>query len=133
MEKRLSVVVVLARCRHTKEYFGIRFEESKGLAQGSGFGFGLNPKRIWVTDWAFEIANEMGKKERYDKTEIEGIIGMAITYPGCPHCNGKSIFKCGCGKVACWDAETKVVTCPHCGMLARLSGQIESLNSGVDR
>lgn len=133
MENRPNIVIVMARCGHSKEYFGIRFEENQSMERYPKHNFGGEPGQFWAADWAFEIRRESGGREGYDKTEISGIFSISPTYPGCPYCHGKSIYKCGCGKVVCWDGETQIVTCPYCGMTAQLSGQIESLYSGFDR
>lgn len=133
MENRPNVVVVMARCSHSRQYYGIRFEESNVVDPNPGFRFGFKPKRYWVGDWAFEIDEGSGKKEGYDKSEIRGFISMGSAYPGCPHCKGASIFKCSCGKVACWDGRSDIVTCPYCGITAGIVGQFESLSVGKDR
>ena len=133
MESRPNVVIVMARCSHSKEYYGIRFEKKASMEGLPKYNFGIEPNHLWVADWAFEIKKESGGREGYDKSEIAGIISIGPTYPGCPHCHGKSIFKCRCGKVVCWDGECQIVTCPYCGMTDRLSGQIESLKAGDDR
>lgn len=133
MENGPNVVIVMARCSHNKGYFGVRFEENKVGDQGLPFRLHLNPKRLWVADWAFAIESEVGRKEGYDKSEIRGTISMGITYPGCPHCNGRSIFRCSCRKVACWDGKSQMVTCPYCGMTGLVNGQIDRLSSGGDR
>ena len=133
MEIRPNVVIVLARCSHTRRYYGIRFEEDQSMDQYPKYNFGVEPRPRWVADWAFEIEKETGGKEGYDKSEIWGLFTISATYPGCPHCHGRSFFRCRCGKVACWDCESQIVTCPYCGMTDRLSGQIDRLDSGDDR
>jgi hypothetical protein len=132
MGTRPNVVIVMAKCSHRKEYFGIRFERNDNIHSSLKF-LDLRSKESWIGDWAFAIEEQSVIKEGYDKNQIRGFIGFSVSYPGCPHCNGKSIFQCGCGRVACWDGKTQIVTCPHCGMTAQLSGQIESLHSGFDR
>jgi hypothetical protein len=99
--------------------FGIRFEERK---QGQ-----------WLADWAFAIEETSAKKEAYDRSQIAGVFGFGVSYPGCPHCQVSSIFQCVCGKVACWDGESRIVTCPWCGSTVELRGQIERMSAGRDR
>ena len=133
MGNRPNVVIVMARCRQTKEYYGIRFEENRSIERYPKHDFGIEPNQLWVADWAFEIKKESADREGYAKTEISGSFSIAPAYPGCPSCHGRSIFKCGCGKVACWDGKSQMVTCPYCGMTGLLSGQIDRLSSGGDR
>ncbi|MBM3143085.1 MAG: hypothetical protein FJ005_08645 [Chloroflexi bacterium] len=114
-----SVVVVIARCSRNKQWWGIRFEEKL-------------PGR-WTADWAFVIKEAVARREGYDRGKITGVFVLDAAYPGCPHCGAMSVFKCRCGKVACWDGERYTVTCPWCGATLKLSGQIESLSAGRDR
>jgi hypothetical protein len=113
------VVIVLARCSQNRQGFGIRFEEKAASR--------------WSADWAFAIKETTARKEGYDRAEIRGAFGSDPAYPGCPHCGARGIFKCNCGKVACWDGERRVVTCPWCGSTGGLSGHVESLRAGNDR
>lgn len=114
-----NVMIVLARCsKHGKEY-GIRFEEIA--------------KQHWVGDWAFDIKKAMARKEGYDKGEMRGRFDFSPEYPGCPHCRATSVFLCVCGRVACWDGETRQVRCVWCGQILELGGQVESLRAGRDR
>jgi hypothetical protein len=115
----LNVVVVLARCGQSREPFGIRFEE-KGRGQ-------------WIADWAFDLEEGVAKREGYDRDAIKGTFGFAEDYPGCPTCRAGSCFKCGCGKVSCWDGVQRTVTCPWCGKTGTLSGSFDSLSAGGDR
>ena len=120
MQEIARVVVALARCRSSKNTFGIRVEE-KSKAQ-------------WIADWAFSISENKALKEGYDRTEIRGSFAIdADRYPGCPHCHASAFFKCGCGKLACWDGENRQLTCPWCGTKGEIKGLIESLNIGNDR
>lgn len=119
MSETGSVVIVVARCSRGQGSFGIRFEER---APGE-----------WVGDWAFAMKEASAKREGYDRGEIGGDLAFDAGYPGCPHCRAVSIFKCGCGKVACWDGETRRVTCPWCRSTGEMRGQIESLGAETDR
>jgi hypothetical protein len=117
-----NVVVVIARCRTSGSgnIFGIRVEE-KGQSQ-------------WIADWAFPIQEKKASKEGYANSRICGSFGIdPALYPGCPYCHAPGFLKCGCGKIACWDGESRVVTCPWCGAKGELGGAIESLNAGNDR
>ena len=115
-----NVVIVLARCAHNVGLFGMRFEEK---AQNQ-----------WLTDWAFAIKERAAQREGYDQGQIAGYIGFEPSYPGCPYCGARSIFKCGtCARVVCWDGITREVTCSWCGATGVLSGHIESLTAETDR
>lgn len=121
MDDRPHVMIVLARCSRRAEgaAFGMRFEEKQ--------------RGYWEADWAFAIKETSAKREGYDRGKISGHFLFATAYPGCPHCGTKCIFQCGCGKVGCWDGESKTVTCPWCKCRTELRGDIESLDAGGDR
>lgn len=120
MNLRPHVVIIIARCSHSQQSFGIRFEQKE---HGQ-----------WMGDWAFAIKETAAKKEGYDRSQITGAFKFDSTYPGCPSCHAKGIYKCGsCSKVVCWDGERHTVTCSWCGVTSQLSGKIESLNAGRDR
>lgn len=113
-----SVAIVLALCSRQREPFGIRFERAD---------------TEWQGDWAFALKRALARREGYDGTRIEGGIVLAPAYPGCPHCSARSIWRCGaCTKVACWDGETRDLTCPNCKGTSTLSGTIAQLDSGGD-
>jgi hypothetical protein len=114
-----NVVIVLAKCRKHKQPYGIRIEEKQ--------------PSVWLADWAFIIQENKARKEGYDRSEIQGTFGIDPAYPGCPYCHSPGFFKCGCGKVACWDGETPVVTCPWCNSKGKLTGAIDNLSAGGDR
>ena len=118
MSQPPKVVIVLARCSRNREPLGIRFEE-----QAAG---------RWLGNWAFAVKATTAKKEGYDRSEIRGGIELAPAYPRCPHCQAASIYKCACGQVACWDGESRTVTCPWCGATGELRGHIASLSGGSD-
>jgi hypothetical protein len=113
-----KVVIVMAKCSHSKQSYGIRFEQKL--------------PHQWVGDWAFAIKEAAAKREGYDRSEIAGIFSFDAAYPGCPHCEASGIFKCSCGRVACWDGERQTVTCPWCGNRSDIAGEIESLSAGKD-
>ena len=114
-----NIVIVAARCGQTAGGFGIRFEQS-GEAR-------------WSATWAFALNESAAMREGYDRSEISGTIDLAPSYPGCPHCAKSAIVRCGgCGKVSCWNGETRVVTCPWCRNRAELAGAITTLSSRND-
>jgi hypothetical protein len=114
----LPVVIALARCRHNGQLYGIRFERKN--------------RHRWVADWAFPVKERTAKREGFEQGEIKGDFGFDPGYPGCPACHAVSIFRCSCGKVACWDTEVKRVTCPWCRQTGTLAGTIDRLASGED-
>jgi len=114
-----NVVIVMGRCRSNRQDFGIRFEEKS--------------RNQWTADWTFAVKESAAKKEGFDRSEITGSFGFDRSYPGCPHCHATSAFKCGCGKVACWDGETRAVICPWCSFEGELNGAVDSLGIGRDR
>lgn len=111
--------VVMARCSQSRRGFGMRFEE-----QGHGH---------WITDWAFDTKEMPDRRERCSRGKITGDLKFSADYPGCPHCGAPSIFQCVCGQVACWDGESRTVTCPWCGDTVELRDLIESLSARADR
>jgi hypothetical protein len=113
-----KVVIIMAQCSHSKQGFGIRLEE-KLTGQ-------------WMADWAFPIKEAAAKREGYDKSEIAGSFSIDDVYPGCPHCEQKSIVKCICNKVSCGGDQDSFHTCPRCGNKAQISGYITSLSAGKD-
>jgi hypothetical protein len=113
-----QVVIVTCRCSRSRQGFGIRFEE-------------VQPCQ-WVADWAFAVPDTTASKEGYDRNGIAGAFSLANAYPGCPHCRTRSIFRCGCGKVGCWDGVSYVI-CPWCGARGEVRGSIECLGGGSDR
>jgi len=118
MNEMVNVVIVLARCAHRLQCFGIRFEEHE-------------PNQ-WFADWAFPLKGETAKREQYDQMRISGTLSFAPAYPGCPFCEAQSMFQCHCGGNACWNRRPKV-RCPWCGEVVLLTQQVESLIAGTDR
>lgn len=115
---RLNVVIVLGRCRSQGALFGIRFEECGHCH--------------WIGDWAFAIRERTAKRERYDSGEIAGSFEFSPVYPGCPDCGSKCLFRCSCGKVACWDGESRQVKCPWCKQMGLLEGSVDHLSIDQD-
>lgn len=118
MAEKPKVVIVLARCCRSANLYGIRFEEVT--------------RHRWLADWAFTVREQTARRERFDHGDITGGFGFASEYPGCPHCRHKSVFRCSCGKVACWDSESLKVTCPWCRQTGTLGGTIDRLSVGSD-
>src|SRR5437773_163335 len=101
MSAPVHAVIVMGRCSHDRQPFGIRFEEKQ---RGQRFA-----------DWTFAVKETTAKNEGYDRGEITGAFGFDPGFPGCPHCHSKSFFRCACGKVACLNGESMNITCPWCG------------------
>lgn len=116
-----NVVIVVGRCCRQRLLYGMRLER-----QGD---------RQWMATWAFPLQERTATREHYDQTRIEGSFAILPTYPGCPHCQSRSFFRCGsCQRVSCWDGERRSVTCPWCSVSGELSsGAIQSLEAGTDR
>lgn len=109
MPDQPNVVIVLARCRHSRQPFGVRFEEFRPGA--------------WVADWAFPIKESAARREGYDRATIEGGFAYDPDYPGCPSCFARRLVKCrNCGQVMCYDGKEGVLTCPNCGASGRVTG-----------
>src|SRR2546421_378043 len=118
MSEKPKVVIVLARCCQSAHLYGVRFEEAV--------------RNQWLADWAFAVREQTARRERVDQGDITGGFGFAPEFPGCPHCGARSVFRCSCGKVACWDTETMKVTCPWCRHKGTLGGTVDRLSAGAD-
>ena len=119
MELSPNVVIVMARCRRSRQSFGIRMEEKA--------------PRLWLSDWAFVVREDIARREGYDRATVTGSFEIDDAYPGCPSCGDKDWFKCGCGRVACWAVGTRTVQCPWCGWSGTVSGKIDQRGVGGDR
>lgn len=117
MNQLLNVVIVLGRCRRSRQLFGIRFEE-KG-------------RNRWMADWAFAMKAKAAEREGYERSEITGSFSFGAAFPGCPSCEAKSLVKCSCGRVSCWGGE-RVVNCPWCGNTGQIKGGVASLGASGD-
>jgi hypothetical protein len=113
------VVIVMARCRHSRQPYGIRFEET---ARGQ-----------WSANWAFALKETAARREGYDRTEIVGALFFGPAYPGCPYCHAARAFKCRCEQVGCWDGGQQEVICPGCGDSIQLGGEVDRVRGGHDR
>lgn len=115
MENRL----VIARCARSRLGFAIRYDH--------------HPDGNW---WASHVIN-LEEKEiargGYGRAALTGSFFMAATYPGCPHCSARSIFKCGqCSQINCWNTMDRVVSCVWCGGGGELAGTLTDLNTVGD-
>jgi hypothetical protein len=114
MSQSLNVVIVASRCCHSREMFGMRFEQQS--------------HDLWVVDWAFQLPEKAAKKEGYDQNDIKGTFSIDGEYPGCPYCHNMSFIYCvQCSKVSCYDDRSSTASCGWCGF----SGQID--RSGISR
>ena len=96
-----EATVVVAKCTHSKQAFGIRMEKKN---------------EVWHCTWAFKINEKSAKNEGYDTAMVSGRVEMDAEYPGCPYCGTMGWFSCGsCGNLTCYSGETNVVTCAWCG------------------
>lgn len=104
----MEATVIMAKCKVSKEGFGIRAQK-----QGSS----------WLFTWAFKLSGKSAKNEGYDKANISGAINIVSEYPGCPHCGATGFYQCGrCKKIVCYLGEEDEATCPHCGNTAGFKG-----------
>lgn len=113
-----EVVIVPGQCGQANGTFGIRFE-----CRGRG---------TWVATWAFPLRAEAISREGYGTQDISGRFEFASEFPGCPHCQNSSFFRCQCGHLVCHDGESRRVRCPSCGMRGDLAGAVDQLRAGFD-
>ena len=109
----MTAVIALSKCSQTKKMYGIRFERTG---------------RDWKYTWAFPIQEKTALNEDYDKTRITGDLIQGEEYPVCPHCGAKGFFYCSCGKLNCWNGESRIATCNWCGATGELQDGIDSIN-----
>ncbi|HPQ35203.1 MAG TPA: hypothetical protein PK563_11960 [Tenuifilaceae bacterium] len=76
----MQATVILAKCKNSKESFGIRAEQ-----QGSK----------WVFTWAFKISDKVSANEGYNTTNVAGVISLDADYPGYPHFKAMGFSQCG--------------------------------------
>lgn len=99
-EGKREATVVVAKCNHSNQTYGIRMEKKNG---------------VWYCTWAFKIGENAAKNEGYGTVMVSGKVATDEEYPGCPYCGTKGWFSCGrCGNLTCYNNET-VVTCAWCG------------------
>ena len=100
---KLNAKVILARCKKSKQLFGITIEQ-------------VNRTR-WNMKYSYFIDEKRAKSEGFDQTVISADCYSADTYPGCPNCKSMGYVKCEyCGKLTCWDGE-RSLRCAWCGKL----------------
>jgi hypothetical protein len=116
MDQR-SIVYVMARCARHLSGYGLRFEQAR--------------VGLWLATSSFAMSDVVAEREGHHHTQIRGAFELASTFPGCPHCGARSFFRCLCGKVACWDGVSKLVTCPTCGNRIEVDRPIVSLEAGA--
>ena len=114
-----NVFVVPARCGGRSRLFGVRMEEG-------GVGH-------WDATWAFQLREDVAKREGYESRTLKGSFGFAPGYPGCPYCEAESSYVCGCGILVCWNGVDRLVTCPSCRSTGELSGVATVVRAGGDR
>jgi hypothetical protein len=118
MAEILNVVITAARCARGRQTFGIRMEE--------------RALQHWIADWAFGLSDGVAEREGYGRTTITGTFSFEGAYPGCPHCQARSMFQCSCGKVSCWNGEQRMVACAWCGAAIRLDREISAMTVAGD-
>lgn len=97
--------VVVARCMHSKQPFGIRMEKQSDA---------------WHCTWAFKINEKSAKNEGYDTVMVSGRVELDEEYPGCPYCGAMGWFSCGgCGNITCYSGESDIVTCSWCNQKSK--------------
>ena len=107
--------VVLAECSIRRGSFGIILKRKGEMG--------------WSITWA-SVAVPIFPPGATRQLDLTGGLIVDPSYPGCPHCSGGSIFRCGrCGTVNCWDGSVQHVTCAKCGNAATLSGTISVVDS----
>jgi hypothetical protein len=79
------------------------------------------------------IKDSVAKREGYERAEMSGSFTLSDGFPGCPHCSAYGFFRCDCGKLGCWNGESRTVTCPWCSARIELGGEITNLAGGTDR
>lgn len=96
-----EATVVMAKCTHSRECFGIRTEKKGGA---------------WHQTWAFKLSPQAASREGYAEEPVSGRIIVDDEYPGCPYCKAMGWFNCGrCGKLTCHNGRESFVTCAWCG------------------
>ena len=106
-------VVIMARCSHSNQPFGITMEK-----KGDG---------AWHCLWAFKLTEGSATSEGYSNEMISGKVVTDPEFPGCPHCGAKGWFSCECGKLTCLDGASSTATCAWCGASGELV-QVETMN-----
>lgn len=96
-----EATVIMAKCKQTKQSFGIRTEKMLD--------------NTWHCTWTFRLDDKAAANEGYVSTLVSGKIVFDEGYPGCPYCKSTGWFCCSsCGRLTCFENET-TVTCSWCG------------------
>jgi hypothetical protein len=105
-----------------------------GLCRTKSSRFLMQANKIgdqWHIVSASNFEAEIGVSKSFDKREIAidgNQVFLCDTFR-CPSCKNPGILSCGaCGKIACWDGESKTVTCPNCNHEGAVSGRIKTLS-----
>ena len=102
-----QATVVMAKCRRSKQPYGIRMEKKRD--------------GVWYCTWAFKLSERAAANEGYGGTLVSGRVDLDAEYPGCPYCGAMGWFSCGsCGKLTCNSGEIHV-TCSWCNMSGECS------------
>lgn len=109
--KKRTAIVLPARCKKSKDLFGIRAERIE---------------RVWSLTWAFPLNEKTAKNEHFSDNKVSGTVMFGHDYPGCPHCGNPGVIVCGnCGKTSCIEEVARDFKCPWCGN----TGEINVTNS----
>lgn len=109
----MTAVIALSKCSQTKKTYGIRFERTG---------------RDWKYTWASGVFFSLNQCAGNSGFVIIFIQSSLFLNRKCPHCGAKGFFYCGCGKLNCWNGESRVVTCSWCGATGKLSVGIDSIH-----
>lgn len=100
----VDATVILMKCDKTHKTYAVRVEK-----QGDG---------DWARTWAFPIADEVAKEEKYNEQKVVGNLYVTEEYPGCPYCRETRFVMCGkCSKLTCYHG-TEQIICEWCGTLS---------------
>jgi len=105
--------ILLSKCCKHNKIFGIRVEKREN---------------DWIRTWAFRISESSAAREGFDRTKITGSLQASSEFPGCPHCGAHGLFLCACGKISCFDGESKSVLCYWCDTKVDNLSYSKSLN-----
>lgn len=100
-KKKINAQVILARCKKSKQLYGITIEQVNG--------------NEWEMKYSYFIDEARARSEGFDKSIITADCYAADIYPGCPNCGSSGYVKCNyCGKLTCWENEESLC-CSWCG------------------
>ena len=111
IETMNQATVVMAKCRRTKQPYGIRLEQKSD--------------GVWYCTWAFKLSERAAAREGYGALRISGRFDVDIEYNGCPYCGARGWLNCGsCGNLTCNAGETRV-TCSWCNLSGESSSAVD--------